>query len=55
MSIETAASVRLQMKKKAAETKMTRKPGSSRGSSRKERWKSVIAQVSFRKLLKTES
>src|SRR5512141_468326 len=39
----------------AAETKTTRKPGSSRGNSRNERWKPVSANLSLRKLLKVES
>jgi len=42
-------------KNKSAEIKITRKPGISRGSSKKPRWKSVIKKVSFKKLLKVES
>jgi hypothetical protein len=39
---------REQKKDKAVETKTTRKPGSSRGNSRKERWNPLREKVSLR-------
>jgi hypothetical protein len=50
-----AAMRREQRKNKIAETKTTRNPGISRGSSIAPRWKSLIENVSFKKLLKVES
>ena len=43
-----AASRREQRKKSKAETKTTKKPGSSRGNSKNPRWKSLIVKVSFK-------
>jgi DNA primase catalytic subunit len=53
--LATKACLREHRKNKRAEIKITRKPGNSRGSSKKPRWKSVIRKVSFKKLLKVES
>ena len=53
--LATAASRREHKKNKIAETKTTRKPGISLGNSRKPRWKSLMANVSLKKLLKVES
>src|SRR4030042_1458826 len=46
---------RAQKNHNPAETKTTKNPGSSRGNSKKERWKPLNANLSLRKLLKVAS
>lgn len=53
--LASAASRREQRKNSTAEIKTTNKPGSSRGNSRNPRWKSLIENVSFKKLLNVAS